>query len=202
MSKTKSTKRPLTKKEKNWIYTGIFLTIVIMLFILNNINNGPDSGPYPPYYLDSQKMKLKLSNYQGKVVVLNFWTTWSQECKKSIPDFIEMKNNYKDEAFELIGIDLDAITQNGVTFSEVIPFVNKYKINYPIVVGTDKLLNAYGGISTIPTTFVIDKEGNIFEKFEGTQDIKKITKAIDKVLAGELAKEKLKAVDFNLLQIF
>lgn len=201
MSNQKRAKKPLTKREKNWIYTGIFLVIVIMLFILNNINDGPESGPYPPYYLDAQKKKLKLSDYQGKVLVLNFWTTWSPECKKSVPDLIELKNDYKEDQFELIGVNLDAITQNGITFSEVIPFVNNNKINYPIVIGTDKLMNAYGGISNIPTTFVIDREGNIFSKFEGAQNFDKIKDAIERAMNGELAKEKVKASNFTLRQI-
>jgi len=197
----KETKKPLTKKQKNYIYTGIFFAIVIMLFILNNINSGPDAGPYPPYYLDSQKSKLKLADYKGKVVVLNFYTTWSNDCKKSIPQFTELKNDYKKDSLEIIGINLDGITQNGITFSEVIPFIVSYKINYPVVIGTDKLLNAYGGISIIPTTFIIDKEGNIFSKHEGTQDFKKITIDIDKALEGELSKDKIKAFEFSLRQI-
>lgn len=201
MAKNNEKKAPLTQKQKNWIYSGIFFSIVIMLFILNNIDSGPDSGPYPPYYIDSQKHKLSLANFKGKVVMLNFWATWNADCRKAIPDLINLKEEYKDKDFELIGINLDAVTQGGITFSEVIPFINNYKINYPVVVGTDRTMNAFGGIKNLPTSILIDKEGNIFERFEGLTDSKKVTEKIEEVLSGKTAKEKTPAADFNLRQI-
>lgn len=201
MAKNNENKAPLTKKQKNWIYTGIFFSIVIMLFILNNIESGPETGPYPPYYIDSQKQKLSLATFKGKVVLLDFWTTWSVDCRKTIPDFINLKEVYKDQDFELIGINLDAVTQGGITFSEVIPFINNYKINYPVVVGTDRTMNSYGGIKTIPTSVLIDKDGNIFERFEGAVDLNIISKKIDEALSGNTAKEKIPAAEFNLRRI-
>lgn len=201
MAKNKGSKTPLTQKQKNWIYSGIFFSIVILLFILNNISSGPDSGPHPPYYMDSQKQKLSLENYKGKIVLLNFWATWNPDCRKTIPDLIKLKEEYKDKDFELIGINLDAVTQSGITFSEVIPFINNYKIDYPVVIGTDRTMNSYGGIKNIPTSVLIDKDGNILERFEGVADLKSISEKIDEALSGKTSKEKIPAAEFNLRQI-
>ncbi|PJA97093.1 MAG: hypothetical protein CO129_03060 [Ignavibacteriales bacterium CG_4_9_14_3_um_filter_34_10] len=197
----KESKKTLTQRQKNWIYSGIFFSIVLLLFVLNNINSGPDSGPYPPYYIDSQKKKLNLNDFKGKVVVLNFWATWNADCRKEIRELIKTKDEFRGKDVEIIGINLDAVTQGGITFSEVIPFINNAKINYPVVVGTDKTMNSYGGIKNIPTTIIIDKEGNIYSRIEGLSDQSKLTEQIEEILSGKSVKDKVAAAEFNLRQI-
>jgi len=105
---------------------------------------------------------VSLSDYQGKVIIVDFWATWCPPCRKGIPDLIELQKEYKDK-LAVIGISLDR--EN--TKAGVPDFVNTMGINYPVVYFNDKVINDYGGINAIPTTFIIDKNGNIIKKYVG-----------------------------------
>ncbi len=105
---------------------------------------------------------VQLSKLKGKVVLLNFWATWCGPCRREIPDFLEVYNEYREKGFEIVGVSLD---EEG--WSVINPFVKQYKITYPIVVGDGKLVRAYGGFEFIPTTFLIDKKGTIVHTFTG-----------------------------------
>ena len=105
---------------------------------------------------------IKLSDYKGKVVIIDFWATWCPPCRKGIPDLISIQKDYKNK-FVIIGISLDAEK----TIKDVPGFVKSYGINYPIVYGDEKVVTAYGGIQSIPTAFVIDKKGNVVDRHIG-----------------------------------
>jgi len=107
---------------------------------------------------------LTLSDFKGKVIILNFWATWCPPCRREIPDFVELYENYKDKGLLIIGVNLD-----GGDRSSVKQFSEKYKINYPVVLGNVNVTEDYGGIRAIPTTFIIDREGDIREKYIGYQ---------------------------------
>lgn len=120
-----------------------------------------DAAPnFTLYTLDGDEVKL--SDYLGKVVILDFWATWCPPCRKGIPDLISIQNEYKDDLV-VIGISLD----QPATQDQLLPFIESYGINYPIVLGDLEVSAAYGNIQAIPTSFVIDKEGNIFNKHIG-----------------------------------
>ena len=105
---------------------------------------------------------VSLADFRGKVVILDFWATWCPPCIREIPDFIELYEQYKDKGFAMLGISLD---QAGI--SVVKSFAERFKINYPIMMTDGRVDKAYGGITSIPTTFVIDPEGNIRKKHVG-----------------------------------
>jgi cytochrome c biogenesis protein CcmG/thiol:disulfide interchange protein DsbE len=99
---------------------------------------------------------IELSKLKGKVVLVNFWATWCPPCRAEIPDFIEVYNTYKSKGFEIVGIALD---EDG--WSKVAPYIEEVKINYLVVLGSAKVVQQYGGIEAIPTTFIVDKNGYI-----------------------------------------
>ena len=99
---------------------------------------------------------VKLSDFKGKVVLLNFWATWCPPCRQEIPDLVALQNQYKDQGLVVIGVSVD---QNGP--AAVKSFATRMKINYPIVMGDEKTAVAYGNIEAIPTTFFIDRAGNV-----------------------------------------
>ena len=128
----KKEEKKLTQKQKNIIYTSIFFAVVLTFFVMNNINGEPEQGPYPPgYKTGSESKMLSLADYQGKIVILDFWATWCGPCRRGIPDLIELKKKYKDKGLEIIGISVDEYSRN--TKAQVVPFMKEYGINYPIV---------------------------------------------------------------------
>ncbi len=102
-----------------------------------------------------------LSDHSGKVKIIDFWATWCPPCRMEIPDFQSLHDKYPGDKFLMIGISLD-------DNSEIVKkFLGEYKVTYPVVMGNEEIANAYGGIRGIPTTFVVDKEGNIYKKYIG-----------------------------------
>ena len=105
---------------------------------------------------DANGSRVKLSDYKGSVVLLNFWATWCGPCKFEIPWFIEFEKTYNDRGFAALGVALD---DGG--WKAVKPFVTQNGMNYTVVVGDDGVAKLYGGIDSLPTTFLIDRDGGI-----------------------------------------
>jgi thiol-disulfide isomerase/thioredoxin len=98
----------------------------------------------------------KLSEYKGKVVLLNFWATWCGPCKAEIPWFIEFEKQYKDQGFAVLGVAMD---DEG--WDVVKPYIESKQINYRVVMGTDMVAQLYGGVDSLPSTFIIDRDGRV-----------------------------------------
>lgn len=107
--------------------------------------------------------EIKLSDYKGKIVILDFWATWCGPCRRGIPDLVSLQKEYKDKLV-VIGISLDKVSG---TDKDVKGFMKEYKINYPVIWGNEKVTKDYGDIQAIPTSFVIDQKGNIVDKHVG-----------------------------------
>src|ERR1700691_2157795 len=113
--------------------------------------------PTPDFALkDSTGQTVQLSDYHGKVVLLNFWATWCGPCKIEIPWFVEFQNKYKDRGLAVLGVSMD---EDG--WQTVRPFIAAQNVNYRVAIGTDQVARRYGGIASLPTTFIIDQEGKI-----------------------------------------
>lgn len=137
--------------------------------IENNVMTS-DEGPITDGDVKSFTLKstdgkdVSLADYRGKVVLVDFWATWCPPCRKGIPDLIELQKQYGDK-FVVIGISLD----REKTLKDVVPFVESYKINYPVVYGTDEVVNHFGGVEAIPTAFMLDQNGKVVSKHVGLQ---------------------------------
>lgn len=138
------------------------LIVIVAVFVLTSVVSSQGKKASDFELKTSEGRTVQLSKLKGKVVLLNFWATWCGPCRKEIPDFLEVYQQYKGKGLEIVGVSLD---EEG--WSIVNPFVQQYKINYPIVIGTGKLVKAYGGFEFIPTTFLIDKKGAIVHTFTG-----------------------------------
>ncbi len=116
-----------------------------------------DRNTAPAFTLkDSHGRTVQLSDYKGKVVLLNFWATWCGPCKIEIPWFIDFEQRFKDRGFAVLGVSMD---EDG--WEAVKPYIESKKVNYRVVIGTDEVADLYGGVSSLPTSFVIDRQGKI-----------------------------------------
>ena len=143
--------------------------------VVKNIN---DNAVMAPDFelISTDGKKLKLSDFKGKVVIINFWATWCPPCRKEIPDFVQLQKEYNSN-LQILGVSLDTGTKN-----DVIPFMKEYKMNYPVLYGTAGVVRDYGDIQSIPTTFVIDQNGNIVNNFVGFHEKSVFKAEIEKLL--------------------
>lgn len=115
--------------------------------------------------VDLNGKPVRLSDYKGKMIILDFWATWCPPCRAEIPSFVKLYSEYKDKGLVIIGVSLDREGPDVVR-----EFAKNFKMNYPVVMGDMKTVSAYGGIEAIPTTFIINKKGQIVDRFVGYRD--------------------------------
>lgn len=155
--------------NKTYLVRGGLILLVIALIFATGMNssqatagNTPvPSGKAPDFALKNLDGKVvKLSDFKNKIVIVDFWATWCGPCRKGIPDLVSIQKEYGKDVV-VIGITVDD------ELAEVPPFAKKYNINYPILYADKKVIKDFGGIEAIPTSFIIDKKGNIVDKHVG-----------------------------------
>ncbi|MCL6546619.1 MAG: TlpA family protein disulfide reductase [Bryobacteraceae bacterium] len=127
---------------------------------------------------------VRLSDYRGKVVLLNFWATWCGPCKIEIPWFIEFEQKHKDRGFAVLGISMD---DGG--WEVVRPFLARMKVNYRTLMGDETVAELYGGVASLPTSFLIDREGRIASAHLGLVSKSVYENEIEQLLAAPVAQD-------------
>ena len=142
-------------------------------------------NPAPDFSLSDMKGNtVSLSDFHGKVVILDFWATWCAPCRMEIPSFIKMKDQYSKQGLAVVGVSLD---RNRA----VVPgFAKKLGINYPILFGGRDISIAYGNIAAIPTTFIIDRDGCIKHRLIGLHSKDQFEALIKPLLDQKVAANK------------
>jgi peroxiredoxin len=170
--------KPAAPKSKLLAGALIAVALVVGLFYLNRYwiapavahvraqTKGDEAHPIAPEFslTDITGKPLKLSDYLGKVVILDFWATWCGPCRIEIPNFVELQKRYAAQGFTMIGISIDDSPE------PVVDFYKELQMNYPVAIGNDRLGELYGGIPGLPTTFVIGRNGHIYAKHVGATD--------------------------------
>jgi len=110
------------------------------------------------------RQQLSLSSYRGKVVLLDFWATWCVPCREETPHFVELQQKYAERGLQIVGVSMDDSPD------PVRPFYQQFHINYPVVMGTAKTGEDYGGVLGLPIAFLIDRDGRIVSKHIGATD--------------------------------
>ena len=112
---------------------------------------------------DMTGTNVKLADYKGKVILLDFWATWCGPCKFEIPGFVELQQKYGKDGLQVIGVSVDD------TIEKMVPFVKELKMNYPALqgLGHDDVQEAYGPIWGIPISVIISRDGKICARHTG-----------------------------------
>lgn len=111
----------------------------------------------PDFALKDLKGKtVRLSDYKGKIVIIDFWATWCGPCRRGIPDFIELQKEYGEEKLQILGVSVDR-----GDLSVVPKFAKEYNMNYPVLYADSDVQMKYGPIRSIPTAFIVDQDGYV-----------------------------------------
>ena len=185
---------PTDPKAK--LLAGALLAVVLVvgLYYVNRYwiapavraqTKGDANHPLAPDFslTDITGKPLKLSDYQGKVVALDFWATWCGPCRIEIPGFIQLQKRYAAQGFTMIGISMDDSPE------PVVDFYKELQMNYPVALGNDRLGELYGGMPGLPTTFLIGRDGRIYAKHVGAYDPSVFEAEIKELLAASAADE-------------
>ncbi len=121
---------------------------------------------------------LRLSDFRGKAVVVNFWATWCQPCKIEMPWFVELQKQYGPAGLQILGISADEDT----SAAELDKFARGMGVNYPVLLGKEEVEQAYGGIQFLPVTIYVDRDGKVVDKVFGLKGRGEIEDDIKKAL--------------------
>lgn len=167
-------------KKFNIVFISLFVVFATLLYIVIFTSDWSSAGtettaagikpgkrtPAVDFTLsDLEGRRVKLSDLKGKVVFLNFWATWCGPCRIEIPTLAKMNQKFKDRDFQLLTISID---QQGRKAIE--PFYQQLGIALPTLVDSDSKVASRYGVSAVPESFLIDKEGRIVKKYIGPRD--------------------------------
>ena len=168
------------RKEKDFNYPMavlIFVAVTVLVVILSlKLNDSAfkfsnqvaikDNMPAPDFTFPGLDGKMvSLSDYKGKVVLLNIWATWCPPCVEEMPSMERLYQKFKGQNFEILAVSID---EPGLKV--VAPFMKKSNLTFPALIDSEGAIKAVYGITGIPESFIIDKQGNLIKKIMGPVD--------------------------------
>ena len=137
----------------------------------------PDVPQFSFSSLEGKTVAMK--DLGNKVVIVDFWATWCGPCREEIPHLNELYSELKGKGLEIVGISMDTDGTDGVK-----DFAREFRIQYPIVMGDEKVAESFGGIIGLPTTFIIDRNGRIAKKYIGLPPAADMARIVKDLVAG------------------
>jgi thiol-disulfide isomerase/thioredoxin len=165
------------------------LTIALcaaLLLIVNRPTTRYPSHPYPaPEFVlpDLNGKQVHLSDFRGKVVVLNFWASWCAPCRSEIPLFIELQKEYGPRRLQVIGVSIDEGGRDAIA-----RFVRKTGIDYLVLLGNSHVSSLYGGLEVLPTTYYISPSGIVIAFVQGVISKNQVQRDIKEALESSVQK--------------
>lgn len=170
------------KSLRNYISTGLILSLMLCTTPIFSSAAPPEThqpvelenlGITPSFITTSiDNERIDLSDYNGKIIFINFWATWCGPCRREIPDFIKLQNEYKDD-LAIVGISLDD------TVDPVLEYTNRTGVNYPVTMTNSTISSIFGSIQGIPTTFIIDRTFTVRKKIVGIRSYDEFKEIIE-----------------------
>jgi cytochrome c biogenesis protein CcmG/thiol:disulfide interchange protein DsbE len=164
------------------VIAGLFVTSLINPPLLRaGVPGNSLVGKQAPRFVrtDLAGRKIELKSYRGKVVLLNFWATWCVPCRVELPRFAGWQRQYGSQGLEIIAVSMD----DDVT--PVRATVRKLELNFPALMGDEKIGRQYGGVLGLPVTYLIGRDGIIRQRLEGETDLGELESTVIKLLAGK-----------------
>ncbi|MGI9102933.1 MAG: TlpA family protein disulfide reductase [Terriglobales bacterium] len=119
---------------------------------------------------DLDGKNVRLADLRGKAVLLNFWATWCPPCKIEMPWFVDLQKQYGAQGLQVVGVAMD----DGQPRDAIAKFTKEIGVNYPVLLGTEKVADSFGGVDALPTTFFIGRDGKIESRVFGLVSHKEI----------------------------
>jgi peroxiredoxin len=142
--------------------------------------NGAEAPDFELQSLDGKQVRL--SDYRGKAVLLNFWATWCAPCKIEMPWFVDLQKQYASQGLQVIGVAMDDSGDDAIA-----KFAKQMAVNYPVLIGKESVGDAYGGVEFLPTTFFIDRQGKVVDRVFGLVSHSDIENDVKKALGTAAA---------------
>jgi len=178
-------------KRNAFIFVMLVVVIMGMLAVGNYLDRSRKHGPVklvgdvrnvpaPDFELPSlDGRKIKLSDFRGQAVLLNFWATWCSPCKIEMPWFVDVQKQYGKDGLVVLGVAMDDTES-----AKIAEFTHELGVNYPVLLGTDKVSDDYGDVRALPTTFYIDRNGMIVAKAVGLLGREEVENDVKKALSS------------------
>ena len=133
--------------------------------------------PAPIFFRTSlENQRVDLAGLRGRVVLLNFWATWCAPCQVEMPRFVQWQEKYQPDGLSIVGVSMDDDAE------PVKALVRQRNLNYPVIMGDDKLGLAYGGVLGLPVTYLIDRKGVIRARYQGATDLNVMERVVQRLL--------------------
>ncbi len=162
----------LSSSKRSFFIKGAFLVAFLLALPAMALAIPQKGEPAPPFKVTSTSgQQITLANYRGSVLIIDFFASWCQPCKRSIPHLIELNRKYGKKGLQILGLSLDEDRD------DLVDFITPLRLNYPAALANEDLQVEYG-LRSIPTFFIINKRGVVAEKYMGlTDEVKKNVEA-------------------------
>jgi thiol-disulfide isomerase/thioredoxin len=128
-----------------------------------------------------ERSGFDLDEYEGEIVLLNFWATWCAPCRAEMPDLVELQRDLGPKGLQIVGVATDRQGREKVK-----PYLKRRPVNYPVVLDPEQKIGArYGGVAALPTTLVIGREGEVQDRIVGRVRPEPLRERIEDALAGD-----------------
>lgn len=162
-----------------WIAGGLLVVLIASRMLGSGQDPDYSPRPMPEWALpDLDGNMIRSTNYAGKAMLIDFWATWCPPCRKGIPDLIDLHKELESNGLVVVGISLDDGPE------AVREFQKETGIPYPLVMGDAATQAAFGGIEGIPTTFIVDRNGQVLARIVGLASKAELEELVGKALAS------------------